>query len=436
MTQRTPGGASALPGEIVLLAGKDPLAEIGGGHSAYVRVHARAALRAGLTPHLFCASDRTEIVEAEFGIVHRIQSAIPFRLEAGMGSSRYLPLSIVHNRQIATEVARFLVGRRGPHLIHGFGVWAEAGLRVRAKLRRRSVPVVTIASAYTTNRHESRARLRGLIHGHGLWRTVKFGAEYLWIRTVVDRSERRALTQSDLVLINYESVRRLLPAWRRDLARRLPYTSESAFRNDVPQVPPVLSEAVGRLVSRDAPLLVAVSRHDPRKGIDVLLEALARLRRKGVAFRACLVGGGTLMQAHRRLAEQLALSDVISIEGCVDDVHPYLSSADVYVLPSREEGSGSLALIEALQAGCAVVASDCDGIPEDLQDGDNAILVPPDNSEALATALDRVLRDASLRRSLSRRARETFDSRFSAARFTEALARTYAELAQAALRRG
>jgi glycosyltransferase involved in cell wall biosynthesis len=429
-----PDFEAAWPREIVLIAGKDPLAEIGGGHSAYVRVHGRAALRAGITPHIFCASDRSGTVETDFGVVHWVKSLVPLRLRKGMGSPRYLPLAVIHSPQIAAQVTRFLLSRRGPHLIHGFGVWGEAGLRVRKSLRRQGVEAIPILSVYTTNRHESLAKVRGMrSESDGIFGRLGVIAKHLWIRTAVDRCERRALAGAQVVLVNYESVRRLFPAGRRNGAAclKLPYTSESAFLHGGEEKPPPPA-SLSRLGPADVPLVLAVSRHDPRKGIEVLLHALARLRAGGVPFRACLVGGGTLLEAHRRLAERLGISDRTSIEGFVDDAWPFLRSADVFVLPSLEEGSGSLALIEALQAGLAVVASDCDGIPEDVADGDSALLVSPGDSEALAKALGRVLQEPSLRGALARRARETFAARFTAAAFTEALAGTYASLAATA----
>jgi glycosyltransferase involved in cell wall biosynthesis len=85
-------------------------------------------------------------------------------------------------------------------------------------------------------------------------------------------------------------------------------------------------------------------------------------------------------------------------------------------------------LIEALQAGAPVVASNCDGVPEDVTDGDNALLVPPADVSRLADALARMIGDAGLRRRLSRRARETFESKFTADRFSAALGAMYADL--------
>jgi glycosyltransferase involved in cell wall biosynthesis len=93
-----------------------------------------------------------------------------------------------------------------------------------------------------------------------------------------------------------------------------------------------------------------------------------------------------------------------------------------------EEGSGSMALLEALQSGTAIVASDVDGIGEDLVDGRDALLVEPGNARALADALARLLADERLRADLAAAARALFLKRFSAERFTNALRETYAEV--------
>ena len=114
--------------------------------------------------------------------------------------------------------------------------------------------------------------------------------------------------------------------------------------------------------------------------------------------------------------------------GLVADVGPYLQAADVFVLPSLEEGSGSVSLLEALQAGAAIVASDCDGLSEDITHGESGLLVPPGDERALATALARVLGDPGLRSRLAKNARQLYLNRFSSAPFMTALCDTYAGL--------
>jgi glycosyltransferase involved in cell wall biosynthesis len=85
-----------------------------------------------------------------------------------------------------------------------------------------------------------------------------------------------------------------------------------------------------------------------------------------------------------------------------DEIPRLLAGADVLVLPSLYEELGSV-LLEGLQAGVPIVASDAGGIPDAL--GDAGVLVPPRDPGALAAAIDRLLRDARLRAALSQRAR-------------------------------
>jgi len=412
--------------QIVFIAGKDPLVEVGG-HSSYVRAHARAAIRIGFEPHLFCVSPESEVVHTDFGVVHRV--ATPFR--------PFRPLMTpFHSPLMGAEAERFLATRNDPILIHGFALAGYAGLAVARKLRRRGRKVSLITNAYTTVEYEARGKLSGVNQNHGLLRRFQHLVEYAWTISCLNHYERRLYCESDLVISNYASVERLIGDRYGDAVRmrRAPYASDMAFLPDqskqraerqTKEPPP---PDLAALKPEGAPLLVAVSRQDPRKGVDVLLQSLARLRARGVAFRACLVGGGLLLEAHRRLAERLGLSESVLLTGRAPDSYQYLQHADVFVLPSLQEGSGSVSLLEALQAGAAVVASNLDGIPEDVTDGDSALLVPPGDATALSLALERALTDAGLRERLRRRARETFVEKFSAEAFTAALRTVYAEL--------
>jgi glycosyltransferase involved in cell wall biosynthesis len=256
----------------------------------------------------------------------------------------------------------------------------------------------------------------------GPWQRLGFAAELAWTRLVRERFERRSYAEARLVLVNYESVRRVL-AERYGIGakvRKLTCAPESAFLEPSGRSRP----AAGARTS-DEPTIVAVSRHDARMGLDVLVDALGRLQECGIGFRAYLVGDGPLVAAHRRRIERHGLVDRVTVTGFVADPQPYLERADVFVLPSLEAGAGSPSLRQALQAGLAVVATAVGGVAEDVVDGDSALLVGPGDREALAAALCRVLSDAHLRRRLGARGRATFESRFSAAPFVEALRETY-----------
>ncbi|MGE0129560.1 MAG: glycosyltransferase family 4 protein [Blastocatellales bacterium] len=415
--------------EIVFVAGKNPLEELGGGHSSYVRAHARAAIRAGFLPRLFCVGRTEGRIETDYGVIHQTRSSRnlgPYSTVEGVRSSS-IPW---HEPMIASAIERFLRDRKEPQLIHGFGLWGSVGVTASRKLQQRGVEAIPIVNAYTSLEHEHRGKRLGVNreHGGGLRLSVK--AEYLWVKHVIGRYERRAYFGSRAVLFNYESVRRILldrfgPGMR---FRKTPYSSEMAFTQKDGAERPESPRSIAALESRKAPLVVSVSRHDPRKGVEVLLLALARLKERGVEFRACLVGGGQLLEQNRRLAERLNLDGVVAIEGFAPDVSVYLRHADVFALPSLEEGSGSVSLIEAMQAGLPVVASKIDGIPEDVTDGDSALLVEPGNVAALSQAVERAITDQALRQKLARRAREVFVEKFSPEVLSDALRDIYGEL--------
>jgi glycosyltransferase involved in cell wall biosynthesis len=405
--------------EIVFIAGKDPCAETGG-HSSFLRSTARAALKLGFTPHIFCSARHAGKVMTDFGVVHR--TASPFR------SFRQTMLPF-HAPMVTAELKRFLSGREGPHLIHGLSMWGGVGVSVARELRRRGHRVATVVSAYTTMEHEAYGKLLGLSSIHGRGRRLRHWGEYAWFK-LIEPYERRAYLQSDLVVVNYESVRRLLvEKYGEGLnVHKSTYAPETAFLRVTEAVPSRPPEPLSALRPREAPLITLVSRHDPRKGVDVLLRALAELRKTDVQFRACLVSGGPLFAVHQRLAKQLGLGDSTVLTGWVPDPTPYLQHADIFVLPSLEEGSGAISMLEAMQVGVAVVASNVDGVPEDVVDGDSALLVEPGSVDQLSRALARLLSDVELRTRLARRARITFAEKFSAEAYSSALREVYARL--------
>jgi glycosyltransferase involved in cell wall biosynthesis len=410
---------------LIFIAGKDPL-EQRGGHSSYVRAHARAACKLGFHPHLFCASRRSGVVHADYGTIHRVAS--PFRPFRSAMAPLQSPL-------ISACVAKFLRAKSGRFLVHSFGLnWGAVGAGLDRRRSRHGLELIPIVSAYTTAEHEILAKLRGIRAAHGRLLGAQYQAEHIWLRLAVERRERQSYLGSRLVLVNYEHVRNLIMG-RYGIGApfaKIPYTSESAFLGAGGDRPAPVPASVLRLRPADAPLVVAVSRQDPRKGVDVLLHALAHLRRANVPFRACLIGGGALLAAHRSLASRLALTGQAVLEGFVPDPVAYLRQADVFVLPSLQEGSGSVSLIEALQTGLPVVASNLDGIPEDIVDGDNGLLTPPGDAAALANVLACVLTNPALRQALAHRARQLFVTRFSPNAFVDALGNTYRQLGFAA----
>ena len=167
-----------------------------------------------------------------------------------------------------------------------------------------------------------------------------------------------------------------------------------------------------------------VGRLAEQKGVDVLLRSAAMLHpRCDVTFE--LVGEGPDRTRLEHLARELRLENV-RFPGPRDDVPDLLCEADILVLPSRWEGLPNVVL-EAMAAGCPVVATDVVGTRDLIRDGVNGLLVPPDDPAALAAAIGRLATDAALRKSLATAGMETART-YSIAAMTTAHARLYAEL--------
>ena len=105
------------------------------------------------------------------------------------------------------------------------------------------------------------------------------------------------------------------------------------------------------------------------------------------------------------MAADLGLAGRVHFLGQRDDIPDLLAALDIFVLPSHSEGV-SLALLEAMAAGLPVIATAVGGLPEVVTDGVNGLLIPPQDPEALAQALARLLDDPALAKKLGENARQ------------------------------
>jgi glycosyltransferase involved in cell wall biosynthesis len=138
-------------------------------------------------------------------------------------------------------------------------------------------------------------------------------------------------------------------------------------------------------VDDTTPLVVAAARHEYQKGLDVLVRAWPAIR-AAVPGARLLIGGRRGSESARleRLVDEMGPDAGIDLIGPRDDVPDLLCAADVFVVPSRWEGLGSI-LVEAMALGAPVVASSVGPIP-DLA-GSWARLVPPEDPSALSDAV-------------------------------------------------
>lgn len=167
------------------------------------------------------------------------------------------------------------------------------------------------------------------------------------------------------------------------------------------------------------PAVGAVGRLVREKGFDVLVRALPELP----GATAVLVGDGPERGPLERLAAELGVGDRLVVTGWEREPRRLLPAFDILAAPSRFEGFG-IAIVEAMLAERAVVASRVGGIPEVVADGETGVLVPAGDPAALAGALRGLLDDPERRRRLGERGRGEALERFApatAARAFEAL---------------
>jgi glycosyltransferase involved in cell wall biosynthesis len=155
----------------------------------------------------------------------------------------------------------------------------------------------------------------------------------------------------------------------------------------------------------------ALGRLVPGKGFDDLIDALALLRTRGVAFAATLGGAGPEEGGLRRRAAAAALGDRLALPGWVTDKAAFFGGIDLLCVPSRAEAFG-LVVLEGMAHGVPVVAADAEGPRAIISDGIDGLLVPRGAPAHLADALERLLNDAALRRRLAGSALETVRTRY------------------------
>jgi L-malate glycosyltransferase len=177
------------------------------------------------------------------------------------------------------------------------------------------------------------------------------------------------------------------------------------IRNGVEPTPPQRNRGevraeLGLSAERCVGLLAA--RIDHLKGHEVLLDALAILKRRGLEFTMLFAGDGKERSAREARAQELGLTpDDVRFLGFRSDIADLLGVSDIFVLPSFSEGL-PLSVLEGMAQGLPIVATTVGGIPEVVTQNQEGILVPPKDADALADALAHVVQDAELRKTLGK----------------------------------
>ena len=163
----------------------------------------------------------------------------------------------------------------------------------------------------------------------------------------------------------------------------------------------ILPETITPFEQRRHQDICAVGRLTPQKGYDVLLSAFSQFRATHPDHRLHIYGEGAGRPELESQIAQLGLADVVTLHGNVPNVMHHVADMGMFVMASRYEGMPN-ALMEAMACGIPCVSADCDFGPAELiQDGENGLLVPVEDVDALANAMARIADDPALAQRLS-----------------------------------
>jgi glycosyltransferase involved in cell wall biosynthesis len=286
-----------------------------------------------------------------------------------------------------------------------------------------------------------RRRQVDLVHSHEFTMGVYGAAAAWWLRKphvitmhggqrVLSHGRRRlafrwSMRRSRAVVAVSDATRQLFLE-----AFHIPDDAVAVIHNGI--VPPPTGDAAslrGELcLAEDEVLIVSVGNLYPVKGHRVLLEALVQLAAMAELprWRMALAGRGRETEHLKRYAAEQRLHQVHFL-GHRSDVPDILAAADVWVMPSLSEGL-PLALLEAMFAGKAIVASAVGGIPEVIVSEDHGLLVPPGDPSALARALGRLVTSPELRGALGRAAEMRARRCYNVTRMTDQYERVYRDV--------
>ena len=210
-------------------------------------------------------------------------------------------------------------------------------------------------------------------------------------------------TPADRVSVIYNAVR----------LDRFNEPSDISFRHRLeamfPNMPKLIVGAAGRL--------------SPEKGFDILVTVASQLLKFGLDIGIVIFGEGVLRESLQKQIDDYGISSSVVLAGFTDQLDHYMHHFDLFVQSSHTEGMPSV-LLEAMSARIAVVATQVGGTGELMVEGSTGLMVPPNNPDALADAMQKVLSDDERRWTMGENGRRRVEQSFA----FEAQAEAYWEL--------
>jgi len=321
------------------------------------------------------------------------------------------PIALWSDARALLAISRAIAAFR-PHVIHTH--MAKAGLLTR-----------TAAVLYNATHRSHRARIVHTYHGHVLEGYFSGPTTRLFVAL-----ERLLSGATDrLVAVS--------PIIRDDLLNRYRIGTPETFTVvpiglDLSALAAVDDQARARAkrdldIPPESAVVTTVGRLTAIKNHGLFLEMAARLAGGKKAIVFLIVGDGELRSALEREATVRGLADRVRFLGWRRDLPTIYGATDVFAITSHNEGT-PVALIEAMAAGVAGVATDVGGVRDVIVDDSMGVVVAPQDAGALASAVERLIADADRRTSMGAAARRSVVARFAFDRLSADIARLYREI--------
>ncbi len=298
--------------------------------------------------------------------------------------------------ELDPRVRRYVMGATRDGAIAWLAANRSRVLNLRAAIRE-TRPHVVLSFLYTMN-------LMAIMASRGLAPTIvaeRTDPRYSRIERWQAALRRLLYPAAAAIVVQTDAVR---DGWGKPIARGAP-----VFSIPNPVRSPAPSEWDGPALS--GRVVAAVGRLDHQKGFEVLIDAFARSATGRPEWSLVMLGSGPDRDALVAQISRLGLSERILLPG-IGDSAALFARAEVFATATRLEGFPN-ALLEAMASGLPVVATDCPSGPAEIvREGVDGYLVPVDDRDALADALNQLLQNSDLRRKYGARAREVLE-RFS-----------------------
>lgn len=246
--------------------------------------------------------------------------------------------------------------------------------------------------------------------------------ESLFRNTFIDRIIETRLSQKTNLIITNSNATKLSAI----NATNIDSNKYKVIYNGIDLKPFINAKKVGSIPkAKDEKIIVCVARLEHRKRQKFLIDAFNLVKHK-VNAKLVLVGDGPLYNELKNYIKELDLESRVLLLGSRNDVPSILKEADLFILPSMEEGFGNV-IIEAMAAKVCVIASKVGGIPEIITHNENGLLFDVDNINLLSKLIIDVITNDNLRNKIAEKALETVN-KFSKENMVNEHEKTYQEL--------